>query len=398
MRITIADVIGAKQALHGVVHKTDLVPSKALSAEGREVYLKSESLQQTGSFKARGAHVKVAGLSDKERARGVIAGSAGNHAQGVALAARHFDVQATIVMPKGAPLAKVAATRALGAKVVLHGDGYDDAYNRAVALQQETGATYIHPFNDPLVIAGQGTIGLEILEDLPDVDTVVVPVGGGGLIAGIAVAVKAMRPQARIIGVEASDAASMSASLMAGRVMTLPRADTIADGIAVKTPGAEAFAICRELVDEIVTVDDDEIAQTILFLLERCKVVTEGAGAVTVAAIMGGKFHSAGKVAAVLSGGNIDVTVISNIIDKGLLKAGRRAKIHTLIEDKPGRLCRLLKVVSDCEANVVSVQHDRAHLAAGIGHALLELVLETQDRDHVGRVIEALERHGFRVT
>ena len=398
MSVTLAVVIRAKQALLGVVHKTDLVPSQVLSGEGREVYLKSESLQQTGSFKARGAHVRIAGLSEEERARGVIAGSAGNHAQGVALAARHFGVRATIVMPEGAPLAKVAATRALGAKVVLHGDGYDAAYKHALSLQQETGAVYIHPFSDPLVIAGQGTVGLEILEDLPQVDTVVAPVGGGGLIAGIAVAVKAMRPQTRIIGVEASGAASMKASLQAGRVTTLERTNTIADGIAVKTPGEEAFAICRELVDEIVTVDDDEIAQTILFLLERCKIVTEGAGAVAVAAVMGGKFDCRGKVAAVLSGGNIDVTMISNIIDKGLLKAGRRAKIHTLIEDKPGRLSRVLKVVSDGGANVVSVQHDRAHPEAGIGHALLELVLETQDREHVGRVIQALEGQGFRIS
>jgi len=398
MPITLADIVRARQALQGVVRKTDLLPSQVLSGGGREVYLKSESLQQTGSFKARGAHVKIAGLSEKERARGVIAASAGNHAQGVALAARHFGVAATIVMPEGAPLAKVAATRELGAKAVLHGGGYDDAFKHALALQQESGAVLIHAFEDPLVIAGQGTVGLEILDDLPDVDTIVVPVGGGGLIAGIAVAVKAMRPQARIVGVEASAAASMGASLLAGRVMTLAHANTIADGIAVRTPGAEAFAICRDMVDELVTVDDDEIAQTILFLLERCKIIAEGAGAAAVAAVMGGTFPCEGTVAAVLSGGNIDVTVISNIIDKGLLKAGRRAKIHTVIEDKPGRLNRLLKVVSDCEANVVSIQHDRAHLEAGIGFALVELVLETQDRDHVGRVVEAMEGQGFRIT
>ncbi len=397
MQVTLADVVRARQVLHGVIHKTDLVPSRVLSDEGREIFLKSESLQQTGSFKVRGAYVKIAGLTEKERSRGVIAASAGNHAQGVALAARSFHVPATIVMPQGAPLAKVTATRALGAKVVLHGDGYDDAYKQAVALQQESGATFIHPFDDPLVIAGQGTIGLEVLEDVPDLDAIVVPVGGGGLLAGVAVAVKAMRPQTRVIGVEASGAASMSASLLAGRVMTLTRASTIADGIAVKTPGKETFAITRELVDEVVTVDDDEIAQTILFLMERCKIVTEGAGAVAVAAIMGEKFHCAGKVAAILSGGNIDVTVLSNIIDRGLLKAGRRAKIRTIIEDKPGRLNRLLKIVSDCEANVVSIQHDRAHMDAGIGFALVELVLETQDRDHVGRVIEALEHHNFRI-
>lgn len=397
MQVTLQDVIRARQVLHGVIHKTDLLPSRVLSDEGREIHLKSESLQQTGSFKVRGAYVKIAGLSERERERGVIAASAGNHAQGVALGARAFKIPATIVMPEGAPLAKVTATRALGAKVVLQGSGYDDAYKHALQLQQSSGAAFIHPFDDPLVIAGQGTIGLEVLEDLPDVDAIVVPVGGGGLIAGIAIAAKAVRPQVRIIGVEASGAASMGASMLAGRVMTLMSAKSIADGIAVKTPGALTYAICRDLVDEMVTVDDDEIAQTILFLMERCKIVTEGAGAAAVAAIMGDKFHCVGKVAAILSGGNIDVTVLSNIIDKGLLKAGRRVKIRTVIEDKPGRLNRLLKIISDCEANVVSIQHDRAHLEAGIGFAMMELVLETQDRDHVGRVIEAMDHHNFRL-
>ena len=396
LSVTLPDVIAARQALHGVIHKTDLVPSRVLSDEGREIFLKSESLQQTGSFKVRGAYVKIAGLSPEERARGVIASSAGNHAQGVALAARSFGVPATIVMPEGAPLAKVTATRALGAKVVLHGTVYDDAYKHAMALQQELGAVFIHPFDDPLVIAGQGSIGLEILEDLPDVDTIVVPVGGGGLIAGIAVAAKAMRPKVRVVGVEAAGAACMGASVRADKLVTLTRAATIADGIAVKTPGERTFAICRALVDELVTVDDDEIAQTILFLMERCKIITEGAGAAPVAAIMGNKFHCGGKVVAILSGGNIDVTLLSNIIDKGLLKAGRRVKIRTVIEDKPGSLSRLLRIISDCEANVVSIQHDRAHLEAGIGYAMMELALETQDRDHVGRLLEAMEHHGLR--
>ncbi len=398
MTLTLQDVLAARQTLHGVIHKTDLVPSRVLSDESREVHLKSESLQQTGSFKVRGAYVKIAALTQAERARGVIAASAGNHAQGVALAARKYGVPATIVMPEGAPLAKVTATRALGAKVVLSGAVYDDAFKTAMQLQQESGATFIHPFDDPLVMAGQGTIGLEILEELPDVDTIVVPVGGGGLIAGVAVAAKAIRPQVRIIGVEAAGAASMTDSLKAGRIVTLTRAGTIADGIAVKTPGQQTFAVCRQLVDEMVTVDDDEIAQAILLLMERCKIVTEGAGAAAVAAILGNKFHCAGKVVAILSGGNIDVTTLANIIDRGLLKAGRRIRLRTVIEDKPGRLNRLLKVVSDCEANVVSIQHDRAYLEAGLGYAMVELEMETQDRDHVARVIDALSKQGFKIT
>lgn len=397
MTVTLKDVYAAKRRLEGVIHTTDLVPSRVLSDETREIYLKSESLQQTGSFKVRGAYVKIASLSPEERQRGVIASSAGNHAQGVALAAQRFGVPATIVMPEGAPLAKVSATRALGAKVVLCGAVYDDAFRKAVELQQQSGAVFIHPFDDPLVIAGQGTIGLEILDDLPDVDAIVVPVGGGGLIAGIAVAVKAIRPEVRIIGVEAAGAASMGASIKEGKPITLMRASTIADGIAVKTPGELTFQITQALVDELVAVDDDEIAQTILYLMERSKIVTEGAGAAAVAAILGHKFHCHGKVAAILSGGNIDVTVLSNIIDKGLLKAGRRIKLRTVIEDKPGRLMRLLKIISDCGANVVSIAHDRADLEAGIGYAMLELVLETQDRDHVGRVVEAMEHHHFRI-
>ncbi|MDR3052070.1 MAG: threonine ammonia-lyase [Oscillospiraceae bacterium] len=395
--MTLQDIVTARHALRDVIHKTDLVPSRVLSDESRQVFLKSESLQQTGSFKARGAYVRLAALTEAERARGIIAASAGNHAQGVALAAAKFGVPATIVMPEGAPLAKVSATRALRARVVLQGAGYDDAYKHALALQQETGAVFIHPFDDPLVIAGQGSVGLEILEDLPDVDVIVAPVGGGGLIAGVAVAAKALRPQVRVVGVEAAGAASMGASLLAGRVVTLARASTIADGIAVRTPGQQPFAICRELVDEMVTVDDDEIAQAILLLMERCKIVTEGAGAAAVAAILGNKFHCAGKVVAVLSGGNIDVTMLANIIDKGLLKAGRRIRLRTVVEDKPGRLNRLLQIVSDCEANVVSIQHDRAHPDAGIGYAMMELMLETQDSDHVARVLQAAQAQGFRL-
>lgn len=395
--VTLQDVYAARTQLTGVAHRTDLVPSRMLSDETRKVYLKTESLQPTGSFKVRGAYIKIANLSEEERKRGVIASSAGNHAQGVALAAKNFGIPATIVMPEGAPLAKLSATRALGAKVVQHGATFDDAYEKSLELQKESGAVLVHAFNDPLVVSGQGTVGLEILEDLPDVDTIVVPVGGGGLIAGIAVAVKALRPEVRIIGVEAAGAASMMASIKAGHIVGLTRANTIADGIAVKKPGEITFNICKELVDEFVTVDDDEIAQTILYLMERCKMVAEGAGAASVAAIMGQKFHCYGKVAAVLSGGNIDVTMLSHIIDKGLIKAGRRVTLCTIIEDKPGRLGRLLAIIAECGANVVSILHERAKLEVGLGHTMVEIVLETQDKDHIDRVAEAMEAHQFHI-
>ncbi len=269
MSVTLGMILEARERLKGVAQRTGLVQFKALSDEQSQVYLKTEDLQNTGSFKVRGAYIKIASLSEEERACGVIASSAGNHAQGVALAAKAFGVPATIVMPAGAPLSKVKATRELGANVVLHGTVYDDAYAEACRIQQETGATFIHPFDDPMVIAGQGTIGLEIMDDLPDVRTIVVPIGGGGLASGVAAAVKMLHPNVRVIGVQASGAAGMKASMDAGHVVALPSAKTIADGIAVKKPGELTFALCSKYLDEIVTVDDDEIAQAILFLMER---------------------------------------------------------------------------------------------------------------------------------
>ncbi len=339
MAFTLGMILEARERLKGVAQRTGLVQFKALSDEHSQIYLKTEDLQNTGSFKVRGAYIKIASLSEEERACGVIASSAGNHAQGVALAARAFGVPATIVMPAGAPLSKVKATRELGANVVLHGSVYDDAYAEACRIQQETGATFIHPFDDPMVIAGQGTIGLEIMDDLPDVDTIVVPIGGGGLASGVASAVKMLppeRPGDRAC--RAAGAAGMKASIEAGHVVSLDTAKTIADGIAVKKPGELTFALCSKYLDEIVTVDDDEIAQAILFLMERGKMVAEGAGAAPVAAIMNRKFDVSGKVAAVISGGNIDVTMISRIIEKGLLRAGRMTKLR--ISCRIGRAAR----------------------------------------------------------
>ena len=319
-------------------------------------------------------------------------------AQGVALAARAFGVSATIVMPAGAPLSKVKATRELGANVVLHGSVYDDAYAEACRIQQETGATFIHPFDDPMVIAGQGTIGLEIMDDLPDVDTIVVPIGGGGLASGVASAVKMLHPNVRVIGVQAAGAAGMKASIEAGHVVSLDAAKTIADGIAVKKPGELTFALCSKYLDEIVTVDDDEIAQAILFLMERGKMVAEGAGAAPVAAIMNRKFDVSGKVAAVISGGNIDVTMISRIIEKGLLRAGRMTKLRILMQDRPGQLEMASRIIAAEGANVMVVHHDRTDVDLDIRDAILEITMETQDREHAQRVIDALRASGFKVS
>ncbi|MDR1570756.1 MAG: threonine ammonia-lyase [Oscillospiraceae bacterium] len=393
--ITLGDILEARERLRPILFPTELVPSTVLSGDGREVCLKTESLQVTGSFKVRGAYIKLASLTCDERAQGVIASSAGNHAQGVALAARMFQTPATIVMPEGAPLAKIAGTRELGANVILSGMTYDDAYHKAREVQAQTGATFVHPFDDAKVIAGQGTIGLEILQDLPDVRAIVAPIGGGGMIAGIALAVKRLKPEIKIIGVEAEGCASMKAAIAAGRPVELESINTIADGIAVRKVGELPYKICAELLDDIVTVDDDEIAQTILLLLERSKIITEGAGACAAAALLYNKIAVSGKIAAVLSGGNIDVTMLSRIIDKGMMKAGRLVTLQTIIEDKPGRLHRLLKVVSQTEANVVSIAHDRTNLEAGLNKAMLQLTLETQDHAHIERIVGIMRDAGY---
>ena len=397
MSVTLGMILEARERLKGVAQRTGMVQFKALSDEHSQVYLKTEDLQNTGSFKVRGAYIKIASLSAEERACGVIASSAGNHAQGVALAAKAFGVPATIVMPAGAPLSKVKATRELGANVVLHGTVYDDAYAEACRIQKETGATFIHPFDDPMVIAGQGTIGLEIMDDLPDVGTIVVPIGGGGLASGVAAAVKMLHPDVRVIGVQASGAAGMKASLDAGHIVELPSAKTIADGIAVKRPGENTFELCRQYLDEVVTVDDDEIAQAILFLMERGKMVAEGAGAAPVAAIINRKFDVSGKVAAVISGGNIDVTMLSRIIEKGLLRAGRVSKLRIILQDRPGQLEQVSRIIGGNGANVMAIHHDRTDVDLDIRDAILEITMETQDREHAQRIIAALREAGFNV-
>ncbi|SHK08062.1 threonine ammonia-lyase [Desulforamulus aeronauticus] len=395
--ITLADIYTARECLKGVIHHTDLVPNTTLSEmTGSDVYLKLENLQKTGSFKIRGAFNKICNLSSAEKQAGVIASSAGNHAQGVALAASTYGIRSTIVMPTCAPLAKITATKSYGANVVLHGNVYDDAYAKAMEIQKETGATFIHPFDDPYVIAGQGTIALEILDELPAVDAILIPIGGGGIVAGIAIAAKAIKPSVKIIGVEPANAASMRESSQAGKIITLSSANTIADGIAVKTPGTLTYDIVKEYVDEFVTVEEDEIANAILILMERCKLIAEGAGAASVAALLNSKVNLPGKkIAAVISGGNIDVNMLSRIVDKGLAKAGRKTELTTIIPDKPGQLQGLLKSIGDLSANVVEVHHNRIRSEVELGSARVDLVLETQDSEHLASIIQELIKKGY---
>ncbi len=387
----------ARESLNGVAKKTELDHSRTFSQmSGNEVYLKLENLQRTGSFKIRGAYNKIISLSEDEKTNGVVAASAGNHAQGVALGAAKAGIDSTIVMPEGAPISKVKATREYGAKVVLSGETYDEAHKKEEEISEETGATIIPAFNDPKIIAGQGTIGLEILDDLSDLEAVVVPIGGGGLISGIATAIKENSPETEVIGVEASGAASMTKSLEQGSLSTLKKIDTMADGIAVKTPGNLTYSIVSDYVDHIVTVDDEEIAYAILLLLERAKLTVEGAGAVGLAALLNDKVPLHGKkTAVVLSGGNIDLNMISKIIDRGLVKAGRRKVICTRLRDTPGSLERLLSVISDKNANVVSVNHDRLKPEVSLSQAEVEVVLETRDQEHINEVISALKDRGY---
>ncbi|MCG0276530.1 MAG: threonine ammonia-lyase [Thermosediminibacteraceae bacterium] len=397
--LTLEHIKEAREVLKNVAYKTSLVHNTTLSEMcGNHVYLKMENLQKTGSFKIRGAYNKIAHLTEEEKKRGVIASSAGNHAQGVALGATSYGIKSTIVMPKHAPLSKVAATKRYGAEVVLYGDVYDEAYAMAKKIQEETGATFIHPFNDPFVIAGQGTIALEIMEDLPDADVIVVPIGGGGLISGVALAAKSINPSVKIIGVQTKNMPSMAVSISKKAVTTVEGIPTIADGIAVKTPGDLTFEMVQKYVDDIVIVDEDEIANSILILLERAKVVTEGAGAAAVAAILNRLNGIKNKkVVAILSGGNIDVNILARVIDKGLVKSGRKIFMDTFIPDKPGTLWRLLNLVADTGANVLSVTHNRSIKEVPIGFAKIELELETADEEHVQRLKDVLIRHNYSI-
>lgn len=387
----------ARCVLSPVINLTPMIPAKGFVPDCR-FYLKADCLQKTGAFKLRGAYYKLSTLTDEEKARGVIACSAGNHAQGVAFAARDMGIPATICIPAGAPLSKIEATRSYGANVVLVPGVYDDAHAEAVRLRDEQGLTFIHPFDDERVMAGQGTIGLEIAEQLPDVDAVLVPIGGGGLIAGVASALRQLKPACRIIGVQAAGAASMADSLRAGHILTLPEVHTVADGIQVKTPGEKTFAICREAVDEVVTVGEAEIASAILTVLERQKLMVEGAGAVGVAAAMYGELDLRGKtVCALLSGGNLDVTMLERIITRGLAREGRTVGFSTVLPDRPRALAGLLGIMSELGANVLEVSHERSSLKADLGSTVVHLLVETRNRAHVDELFDALHREGYQL-
>ncbi len=393
--VTLDKVYHAAYVLKSVARKTDLIQAPVLS-RGFQMYLKTENLQLTGSFKLRGAYYKISQLSEEQRKAGVIACSAGNHAQGVALAATRMGIKSIVCMPDGAPISKVEATKALGAEVRLVKGAYDDAAAYAAKLQEETGMTLVHPFNDDEVIAGQGTIGLEILDQLPDVDAVVCPVGGGGLLSGVAFAIKQLNPKVKVYGVQAENAAGMARSLAQGEAITLETAKTFADGIAVKHPGDITFEMTQKYVDGVVTVSEDEIAAAILALLEKQKVIAEGAGAVSVAAAMFGKLPIEGKkVVCLISGGNIDVNILSRVITRGLITAGRNATLHIALEDKPGQLLGVSRIVSECGANVVSVFHGHSDANTAVTSCTLTIGLETRDFAQIEQIKARLREEGF---
>ena len=395
--VTIADIWEAHKLLKSRLHHTPLTPSRTLrDLTGADIYLKAENMQRSGSFKVRGASYKLSRLSAQEYERGVIAASAGNHAQGVAIAAAQYNIPCTIVMPETAPLAKVMATQSYGASVVLHGFTYDDAYQHCLEMQEQSGATFIHAFDDPDIIAGQGTLGLEMLSDLPDADALVVPIGGGGLMSGIAIAARALRPDITIIGVQAEGAAGFRASLDAGEVRSLPAITTIADGIAVKRPGALTFSIIERLVDEVVLVNDESIIGAVLFLMERCKMLVEGAGAVGVAALLSGAVALPGKKVLVpLTGGNIDINLVSRFIEHGLAAAGRYFVIHTRLTDRPGELMRLLGIIADMRINVIDVRHQLISSRLPIMQREETLTLETRDRAQCEELLQRLRSSGY---
>lgn len=397
-KVTLQDIQKAQETIKDIVKKTDILESTKLSTmTGANVYYKCENLQKTGSFKVRGASNKIANLTEEEKSKGVIASSAGNHAQGVALSAKMNDIEATIVMPSTAPLAKVTATKSYGANVVLEGIVYDDAYAKAVELQKESGATFLHPFNDEYVIAGQGTIALEIFEQMNNkVDTILCPVGGGGIISGVAVAAKAINPNVKIIGVQTANIPSMYESIKEGKVTTAFKATSVADGISVKTVGDKTFDIAKELVDEVVLVDEGEIAEGLLFLMENQKVVAEGSGAVTTAAILSGKYKPKAdeNVVCIISGGNIDVNTLNRIIAIGLNKSGRRFSFNTDIQDKPGGLSELTRILSGLDANIIAANLSSIN---EIGRLNAHMILETFDHEHIEKIKKAICEGGFEI-
>lgn len=395
--LTLDKVYHASYVLKEAIRETDIIYAPKLKP-GAEVYLKTENLQVTGSFKVRGAYYKISQLSDAEKKKGVIACSAGNHAQGVALAAKKNGIKSLICLPDGAPISKVEATRSYGADICLVQGVYDDAYNKALQLKDEKGYTFIHPFNDPDVIAGQGTIGLEIINQLDNLDAVVVPIGGGGLIAGVAFAIKSLKPSVKVYGVQASGAPSMEKSFKGHKIVKLDSVHTIADGIAVKEPGDLTFDLISKYVDDIVTVTDDEISAAILALIEQHKMVAEGAGAVSVAATMFGKIPTEGKkVCCLVSGGNIDVTILSRVIKRGLQMSGRNYLVTLELVDKPGQLTQVSNIISNLGGNVISIHHERSNEGSDVNGCFLRIQIETRNFEHIKDIKNQLTEAGFKI-
>ncbi len=394
--LTIDKIFHASLVLKDIIRPTHLVKAYGFS-KNFDLYLKPENLQRTGSFKLRGSGYKIAQLSEEEKAKGVIACSAGNHAQGVALAASKCGISSLICLPETAPLSKVEATKGFGAEVCLVPGVYDDAYSKALELKEAHGYTFVHPFDDENVIAGQGTIGLEILGELDDIDAVIVPIGGGGLIAGVAFAIKSLRPSVKVYGVQAAGAPSMFNSIREGQIGTLSNVSTIADGIAVKRPGDLTYEIVSKYVDDIATVTEDEICAAILKLIEKQKMIAEGAGAVSVAAAMFNKFPIQGKkVVSIISGGNIDVTSLSRVIERGLITSGRIATLMIELADMPGRLKDVSRIIADCGGNITDVHHERGN-TENVKDCFLRVDMETRNYDHVEQIKQALQREGFRI-
>ena len=395
--LTLNEIYRASHVLKSIIRPTHLIAAPTVRNDC-QVYIKPENLQVTGSFKVRGASYMISQLSDEEKSKGVIASSAGNHAQGVALAAKAAGIRSIICLPAGAPISKVEATRSYGAEICLVPGVYDDAYNKAQSLCKETGMTFVHPFNNPLVIAGQGTIAMEILDELPDLDAIIVPVGGGGLISGVAYAAKQLNPAIKVYGVQAAGAPSMVRSIEDGSIVHLDSVSTIADGIAVKTPGDLTYELCRKYVDRMVTVTDDEVCAAILLLLEKHKLIAEGAGAISVAAAMYAGLPLEGKkVACVVSGGNIDVTFLNRIINRGLQKGGRLCTMSLELSDKPGQLVLVSQLIADLGANVTAVLHERTNPDIAVNSCVLRISMETRDSAHIEEIVKALTEHGFKI-
>lgn len=395
--LTLDKIYHAAHVLKDVIRPTQPIPAPYVNKKGN-VYLKPENLQLTGSFKVRGSYYKISQLSDEEKAKGVIACSAGNHAQGVALAATKNGIKSLICLPDCAPISKVEATRGYGADICLVPGVYDDAYKRAIELRDEKGYTFIHPFDDEDVIAGQGTIGLELLDQMKGIDAVVVPIGGGGLISGVAFAIKSLNPAIKVYGVQAAGAPSMKNSVEHKQIERLDAVSTIADGIAVKQPGENTFDLCSKYVDEIVTVTDDEVSSAILSLLEHQKLITEGAGAVAVAAVMFDKVPVEGKnVVCVVSGGNIDVNILDRVVKRGLLTAGRTCLLKVELLDRPGQLHQIARVIAEHGGNVIEMHHERTNVNTNINGCFLRITLETRNFEHIAEIKKAIVEAGFKI-